>query len=189
MFVGLAAEASAWGLVAFGRRNVWGVMTPVLVALGLAAILAGPPTWSPRIEPGTAVAVGVAVGVVLYLATRLFVFTVRGWGSFQRQSSGMYLRRGALSLPTILVLSVVLMVPGEELFWRGLFQVKLASSLGGRTALAALLTWGPSSWRTWRARTSRSSPGPSSEVRSGRSWGGGAVAPSRRSRATRSGRR
>lgn len=142
MFVGLALEAGAWGLVAFGRRNVWAVMTPVLVVLGLAAVVVGPPVWSPEVAPSSAIAVGLGLGLVLYLATRLFVFTVRGWGSFQRQSSGMYLRRGSLSLPAILGLSVLLIVPGEEVFWRGLFQVELAGSLGGRTALAALLSWG-----------------------------------------------
>lgn len=142
MLVGLAVEAGAWWLVAFRRLNVWGVMAPVLIALGLAALIAGPPAWSPNVEAATSAAVGLGVGVVLYLATRLFVFAVHGWGTFQRQSSGMYLRRGSLSLPTILGLSVALMVPGEELFWRGLFQVELAGSFGGRAALAAVVSWG-----------------------------------------------
>ena len=36
---------------------------------------------------------------------------------------------------------MALSVPGEELFWRGFFQGQLASSLEGRTALAAVLAW------------------------------------------------
>ena len=45
------------------------------------------------------------------------------------------------SLGIALLLSIALSVPGEELFWRGFFQGQLASSLEGRTALAAVLAW------------------------------------------------
>lgn len=142
MVVGLAAEAAAWWLVAFRRLDVWRVMTPVLAGMGLAAIVAGPPALSPEVPPATAASVGALAGVALYLATRAFVVTARGWEAFRRQSTAIYLRRGSLPLAVVLLLSVALMVPGEELFWRGLFQVELGEALGGRTALAAVLTWG-----------------------------------------------
>jgi membrane protease YdiL (CAAX protease family) len=140
MALGLAVEAGAWWVVAFRRASVWVVMTPVLVALGIAAIVVGPPSWSPRVGAGVAVLGGAVAGLALYLATRAFVGFVRGWDAFQQQSAGMYLRQGRVSTAGALALSIVLMVPGEELFWRGLFQPHLASS--GRLAFAALLTWG-----------------------------------------------
>src|SRR4029450_13786815 len=54
----------------------------------------------------------------------------------------MYRKQGGLSLGAALVLSIALSVPGEELFWRGVFQGQLAASLEGRTALPAALAWG-----------------------------------------------
>ena len=142
MALGLALEGVAWWFVAFRGRSVWLVMTPVLATLGVAAIAVGPPAWSPRVGAAGALAGGAAAGVALYAATRAFVVVVRGWDAFRRQSAGMYLRQGALSTPAVLALSVVLLVPGEELFWRGLYQPHLASALDGRLVLAAALTWG-----------------------------------------------
>jgi membrane protease YdiL (CAAX protease family) len=140
--LGLIVEGVAWWLVAFRRLSVWTVMSPVLVALGVAAIAAGPVAWSPRLDATVALAGGLLAGMVLYLATRAFVIAVRGWGAFQAQSAGMYLRQGRLSTSAALGLSVVLMVPGEELFWRGLVQPHIATAVDGRTLLAATLTWG-----------------------------------------------
>jgi membrane protease YdiL (CAAX protease family) len=53
----------------------------------------------------------------------------------------MYRKQGGLSLGVALVLSIALSVPGEELFWRGLFQGELASALDGGTLLAAVIAW------------------------------------------------
>lgn len=142
MVVGLAMEAVAWRMVASRRRNVWIVMTPALVVMGLAALAIGPPAWSPLVDPVTAVGVGLLAGAALYVATRGFAAMVRRWSAFQRQSSSMYLRREPLSVAGALLLSVGLLVPGEELFWRGLFQVELVEALGDRAALAAVLSWG-----------------------------------------------
>lgn len=141
MVGGLAAEAVAWGVLASARRNVWVVMTPLLVGLGVLAVVVGPPPASPEVSPVVATLVGLLAGVALYLATRAFVVVVRGWQAFQRQSSSMYERQGSLPLAAALLLSAALMVPGEELFWRGLFQPELAEALGGRTALAAAIAW------------------------------------------------
>lgn len=141
MVVGLAVEALAWWLIAVRRWNVWLVMTPALVAMGLAALVLGT-SWSPKVDEATGIGVGLLAGGLLYAATRGFVHVIRGWSAFRRQSASMYLRREPLSLAGALLVSVVLLVPGEELFWRGLFQVELAEALGGRTALAAALSWG-----------------------------------------------
>jgi membrane protease YdiL (CAAX protease family) len=141
MIGGLALEGAAWWVVAFRRRDVWRATVPVLVAIGVAALVAGPPWWSPEVRPAIALAGGVATGVVLYLATRAFVAVVAPWEAFQRHSLSMYLRQGERSLVRALVLSVVLSVPGEEVFWRGFFQRELLDAFEGRAALAALVTW------------------------------------------------
>ena len=140
MVGGLVLEAGAWWLVAFRRRDVWRVTVPALVAMGAAAILVGPPAWTPDAGPAAAVAAGAASGAALYVATRVFVRVVAPWETFRRHSMGMYLRQGRRSLAEALVLSVPLTVLGEEIFWRGFFQPRLATSLEG-AALAALLTW------------------------------------------------
>jgi len=141
MVAGLALEAAAWWLVAFRGRDVWRVTVPALVAMGAAALVVGPPHWSPDADPVAAIAIGAATGAGLYLATRAFVVVVRRWDAFRRQSLAMYGRRGNRSLTRALALAVALSVPGEELFWRGLFQPELVDAFGGRAGLAALVAW------------------------------------------------
>jgi len=141
MVAGFALEAGAWWLVASRRREVWRVTVPALVALGVAALVVGPPAWSPGVEPAAAAAVGATAGAALYMATRAFVVVVRRWEAFRRHALAIYGRRGDRSLAQALLLSVALSVPGEELFWRGLFQPELADAFGGRAGLAALLGW------------------------------------------------
>ncbi|MEX2422221.1 MAG: CPBP family glutamic-type intramembrane protease, partial [Actinomycetota bacterium] len=87
------------------------------------------------------VVAGLAAGALLYAATRIAVPVLSRWQRFRRHVLAMYGRQGTLSLTAALLLSLALSVPGEELFWRGLFQGELASALDGRTALAAVLTW------------------------------------------------
>jgi membrane protease YdiL (CAAX protease family) len=140
MVVGLGAEAVAWWFVGFRRANVWATMTPVLGAMGLAALLVEPPAWSPEVVPSVSAAVGLGGGVVLYLATRAFVAVVRPWEAFARHSVGMYVRQGGLSLAAAVLVSVVLVVPGEELFWRGLVRPELAETVDGRL-VPAVLAW------------------------------------------------
>jgi len=82
----------------------------------------------------------VSAGVGLYLATRLFVAAVRPWRTFQRHSVQTYARQAGLPLAAAIVLAAAVMAPGEELFWRGLFQAKLSVVLDGRTAGAGV-TW------------------------------------------------
>lgn len=141
LVAGLVVEGFAWWLVASRRLDVWVVMTPALAALGLLAIAAGPPGWSPDVEAPAAVAVGVAVAAALYLATRLFVSIVRPWDAFQRHSRAMYLRQGRRSLGGAVLLSVLVLVPGEELFWRGLVQPELRGALEGGAGVAAICGW------------------------------------------------
>jgi membrane protease YdiL (CAAX protease family) len=140
MVVGASAEAGAWWLVAFRQADIWRTVTPVLAVLGIASLIVGPPPWSPDVSSTVAIAVGLVVGVALYVATRLFFAIVGGWRPLREQSVAMYRKQGTLSMPVVLALSLALSVPGEELFWRGLFQAQLADAVNG-AALGAVLGW------------------------------------------------
>ena len=142
MVLGALAEGVAWWAIARRGRSVWATMTPVLVALGLLALVTGLPTLAQDRSLAAAAGAGLVAGVGLYLATRLFVAVVAPrWGAFRLQSVRMYGRRGALSLGAVLLLSVGLMVPGEELFWRGLFLPELERAFEGGV-VGPLAAWG-----------------------------------------------
>ena len=140
MVLGFAAQATAWWFVARRRRNVWRVMTPTLAAMGLVALAVHRPVWAPRVDTVAAAGVGIAAGLVLYGATRVFVGVVRPWATFRRHSVAMYAQQEGVPPAATLALSLVLSVPGEELFWRGLFQPELAEALDA-PALGALIAW------------------------------------------------
>jgi len=141
MIAGLVAEIVAWSLVARGR-NVWTTMTPTLATMGVVALLVGPIAWSPDVAAGVSIAAGLALGVALYVATRIAIAVIGRWATFRRHSLEMYRKQGGLSLGVALALSIALSVPGEELFWRGLFQGHLATSFDGRAGWAAVVAWG-----------------------------------------------
>ena len=140
MVAGFAAQATAWWFIASRRRDVWRVMTPTLAAMGVAALALRRPPWAPRVDAAAAVGVGIATGLALYGATRVFVGIVRSWETFHRHSIATYAQQEGLPLAAALALSLMLSVPGEELFWRGLLQPELAEALDA-SALAALVAW------------------------------------------------
>ena len=138
MIAGVLVEFAAWWAVSRRGISIWVVMGIALPALGVAAIGVGGPSVSPSVNGGAAAAAGAGAGVVLYLATRVFVAAVRPWRSFQRHSAELYARQAGLPLFAVIVLAAALMAPGEELFWRGLFQAKLSIVLDDRTAGGAI---------------------------------------------------
>jgi membrane protease YdiL (CAAX protease family) len=138
MIVGALLEFSAWWAVSRKGISIWVAMGIALPALGIAAVAVREPSLSPAVSGGVAVAAGAAAGVALYLATRLFVVVIRPWRTFQRHSVELYARQAGLPLVAAIVLAAAVMAPGEELFWRGLFQAKLSTVLDGRTAGAAI---------------------------------------------------
>jgi membrane protease YdiL (CAAX protease family) len=128
--LGLAAEMVGWRRVAAHRADVWRLMPVVLGAMGVVAAVVAP--WAPA-EVGTAAAliVGAASGLVLFVGTRIFVWGASRWEPFRRQTIEKYQEAAEVPLSRSLVLSLLVMVPAEEVFWRGLTQATLAdSSLG-----------------------------------------------------------
>jgi uncharacterized protein len=136
MVAGLAAEVIGWWLVASRGRSVWRVMPVVLGAMGIAAVLARPPVAASEVSVTAALLVGVASGVALYLGTRAFVWLAAHWEPFRRDVVEKYAQASEVSVAQSLVLSLLIMVPCEELFWRGLFQERLAVTLAAGAAAA-----------------------------------------------------
>ena len=139
MVVGALAEIVGWWLVSTGRRRVWRLMPVVLGAMGVAAIVVWPPVAAADTTSTTAFIAGVTAGLALYLGTRVFVWLASRWAPFRRDVLQKYGEAGEVTLARSLGLSLVVMVPAEELFWRGLFQGRLATAV--TAAAAAAIAW------------------------------------------------
>ena len=139
MAAGALGILLAWRLVVIGRVSVWTAMGTVTGGAGLASLATGRVSLSPRVAWVWATLAGVGVGAFLYLATLAFVLVVRRWPRFDRHVEAIYDQRKDLPLPMALLLAALVVAPGEELFWRGLFQWRLAGAMGW--VAAAIVTW------------------------------------------------
>jgi len=140
MIAGTVAEIVGWWAVSTRGRDVWRSMPWVLGAMGVAAVLVTPVVWSGGdVTSVLALGVGVGSGIALYLGTRVFVWLAGHWTPFRREVIEKYQEAATVSVATSLLLSLAIMVPAEELFWRGLFQGELA--VAASAATAAGLTW------------------------------------------------
>lgn len=133
---------AAWWSVARRRRDLWQVIPTVLAVLGITALFLAPDAH-PTVSATVAVVVGAATGVALFVATRIFVAVAIHWRPFARHVIAAYREAGEEPFVRSLVLSLLVSVPGEELFFRGLTQRTLAeTSLGaGGAALVALVLY------------------------------------------------
>ena len=124
--LGLVVTMLAWRLVTVRGRDVWRTIPPLLGVLGVLSLL----LWSrvPSPTPGAAnlpgkvgvLAIGAASGIALYLGTLVFVSIAQHVPAFARQTALAYRRAATADPRRELVLSLLLAVPGEELFWRGI---------------------------------------------------------------------
>jgi membrane protease YdiL (CAAX protease family) len=137
MVAGFLAEVAGWRAAA--NRPVWRVMPWVLGVAGLAAVAVSPPVAAVRVGDGAALGAGLVSGLGLYAATLLVVSVAARVGPVARQVSAIYGEAVEVSARTALVLSLLVMVPAEELFWRGLVQQRLDADLSAWVAAAA--TW------------------------------------------------
>jgi membrane protease YdiL (CAAX protease family) len=139
MALGGLAQIWAWRLVAVGYLSIWAASVPALAVCGAAALVSGEVPLSPNVSVPTAVAGGLGAGLVLYAATRGFYAVAGTSPYFRRAAQEIYQEQGSLSTLVAFVLSLGLAVPGEELFWRGLFQGQATHVFGAMNG--ALLTW------------------------------------------------
>jgi membrane protease YdiL (CAAX protease family) len=166
IIVGLIVEMVGWWFVSSRGRDVWALMPLVLGGMGVAAVLARRPVWVNGVSPAAALAAGVGSGLVLFLATRAFVWTANHWEPFRRDVAEEYGEAATVSRERSLVLSLIVMVPAEELFFRSLVQghlgtVTAAATAAGLTLLAYVVA----------NATSRSLPILAGAVVGGALWG------------------
>jgi membrane protease YdiL (CAAX protease family) len=139
ILAGAISVPVAWMMVVTGRVSIWPAMSGTLGALGLAALLTGEVSLSPEVDWRVSAAVGLGTGIALYLGTAVFVLTIRRWPRFDRHVREIYGQRKGLGLLPALLLAAGVNAPGEELFWRGLMQARLARAVGWPGSTAA--TW------------------------------------------------
>jgi membrane protease YdiL (CAAX protease family) len=145
LLLGLVSTMLAWRAIERGRE-VWRTLPPMLAVFGVASLLLGRSLDAPSPGggdvPGAAglVLVGLASGVLFYLATRVFVAVALHVPAFRRQTVAAYREAATADGPREIALSLLLAVPGEELLWRGLGYRWGAEQLSS-IATAAVIVW------------------------------------------------
>jgi membrane protease YdiL (CAAX protease family) len=134
---GVLLTAGTW--LGRDRVSLWWSTAVVFGVLGLVSLVIGPVSWSPKLSPALAAAAGLAAGVGVYVGTLVFVSVVVRWPVFRRHVAEIYHQRRGVSLGTALALVVLVVAPGEEIFWRGLVQARAAEAT--TPAMAAVITW------------------------------------------------
>jgi len=139
--VGIVAQMVAWWRISTHGKKVWEILPYVLGAMGIVSLVLLRNLPADRTTPaGKALLVGAASGIVLFLATRIFVAIAAHWGPFARHVEKAYQEAADEPVRTALILSLLVSVPAEEIFYRGLAQRTLAdTSLGAGGAAVVVL--------------------------------------------------
>lgn len=136
---GALAGAGAWALVRAGRVSIWAASASVNGVLAVIALLTERVHGSGDLESWPAVLVGGGAGVVLYLATAVFMAVAGRWPPLRRDAAEVYGRREGMSTIAVVSVAAGVVAPAEEVFWRGLVQGVLAAVTS--PLLGALLGW------------------------------------------------
>jgi membrane protease YdiL (CAAX protease family) len=137
--VGLLSQVIVWRLVARDRLPFWPATVTTFALIGIASLLAGDPSCCRGTEVAEASGVGVASGLALFAATRLVVDMATRHPLLRRAVANVYRRSQGTRFFTALALTLVIAVPGEELFWRGFVLPELSDATTSTTG--ALLSW------------------------------------------------
>jgi membrane protease YdiL (CAAX protease family) len=137
--VGVAIQAIAWRLVAIGRAPFWPTVTGTWAVLGTAALAIGDPGCCLDRSLASALAAGVVSGAVLYVATRIVVGVATRWPPVAGAVDVTYSRYGETSPVVVWVATLAVVVPGEELFWRGVATPWFVEATA--TVPGAILAW------------------------------------------------
>ena len=135
---GFALEVVAWRAVAAGRASLWRLMVGVFAIHGVVAAVVLPPIASGSETLAVALAAGVGSGLALWAGTLAFVAVAVRWQPFRTDVAERYSRAAEVSLPVAIALSILVAVPGEELFWRNLVQRRFGVS---SEMVGAVVAW------------------------------------------------
>lgn len=136
---GIGAQVALWRAVALGRLPFWPTISMTFGALGSTALLAGPVSWCDEVGVPAALAVGLGSGLLLYVATRVAVEIATRLPSLEASVASVYGWSAGVPPAAMWALTLVLVVPGEELFWRGLVLPELQWSTS--VVAGAVLSW------------------------------------------------
>jgi membrane protease YdiL (CAAX protease family) len=125
---GFVLEVVAWRAVAAGRASLWRLIVAVFAVEGVVAAIVLPPIASGHETVAVALAAGAASGLALWAGTLAFVAVAVRWQPFRADVAERYARAAEVSLPAAIALSILIAVPGEELFWRNLVQRRFGVS-------------------------------------------------------------
>jgi membrane protease YdiL (CAAX protease family) len=139
LVVGVVVQAIAWRLVALRRAPFWPTVGGTWAVVGTAALAIGDPRCCDGGRLFEALAVGIASGVVLYAATRVVVTFASRWPVVDDQVEGTYGRSAEAAPVVVWLVGLAVVVPGEELFWRGVATPWLVDATA--TVPGALLAW------------------------------------------------
>jgi membrane protease YdiL (CAAX protease family) len=131
----------AWWSVSSRRRDLWHVIPLVLAVLGVSSVFLAPEAH-PKVSDASALVVGAGTGIALFVATRIFVALAIHWRPFARHVIDAYREAAEEPFVRSLVLSLLVSVPSEEFFFRGLTQRTLAGtwlSAGAAAGVTLLL--------------------------------------------------
>jgi membrane protease YdiL (CAAX protease family) len=143
VLLGIVVTMLGWRLVTVRGRDVWSTIPPLLGVLGVLSLLLLPKVEAPApagsdVPGGIGVLViGAVTGMILYLGTLIFVALAQHIPGFARQTAAAYRRAATADPRRELVLSLLLAVPGEELFWRGL-AYRAAAATAATEGIAAI---------------------------------------------------
>lgn len=136
---GIVGQMIAWTVVRRERWPFWPATVVTFAALGVASVLVGDIACCADVDAGLAIGVGLASGVLLYAATRAVVAVATLHPRLKEAVTGIYARSTETSRAAELAISLLVAVPGEELFWRGLVLPILTDATG--VATGAVLAW------------------------------------------------
>jgi hypothetical protein len=137
--VGVLAQVVVWRLIGRGRLPFWPATTATFAALGIASLVAGDPGCCREMAVVAACAVGAVSGLALYGATRLVVDAATKQPPLREAVADVYGRERETAFASALTLTLLVAVPGEELFWRGLVLPEVGRAT--TSTVGALLAW------------------------------------------------
>ena len=136
---GIVGQMIAWTVVRRERWPFWPATVVTFAVLGVASVLVGDIACCADVDAGLAIGVGLASGVLLYAATRAVVAVATIHPRLRMAVTGIYARSTETSRAAELAISLLVAVPGEELFWRGLVLPVLTGATD--VATGAVLAW------------------------------------------------